>query len=60
MMKNMEKNNIRREEFSDNDQLETVQDTEISAKEEKNGDTTKPLLCVYAFHVEKHMTGKIF
>ena len=46
------------EEFTDNDPLETVQDTEISA-EEKNGDTTSPCYA-YAFHVEKHMTEKIF
>ena len=48
------------EEFTDNDSLETDQDIDISAKEEKKRWYNKSLFCVYAFHVEKHMTGKIF
>ena len=47
------------ENYSDSDQLETTQDGEISAKEERKRWYDKILLCAYAFHVEKHMTGKI-
>ena len=46
--------------FSDNDELETVQDGEISSKEERKRWYDKRLFCVYAFHVEKHLTGNIF
>jgi len=46
------------ENFSDSDQLENIQDGEIAAREERKRWYEKPLLCVYAFHVEKHMTGK--
>jgi len=48
------------EVFSDHDQLETVQDSEISTKEERKRWFKKNLFCVYVFHVEKHMIGKIF
>ena len=41
------------EAFSDDDQLKTVQ-------EERKRWHNNPLLCVYVFHVEKHLTGNIF
>ena len=47
------------EDFSSDDQLETVQEGELSAKEERKRWHDKPLLCVYVFHAEKHMTGNI-
>ena len=48
------------ENFSENEQLESVQDSEMSANEERKRWLSKTLLCVYAFHVKKHMTEKIF